>query len=119
MSNTNENFNNGAVGWSNNTTRIVGGEQVHGRFSGNQDVEATFAVSPSAASYTVEFDFYELDSWDGEYFYVYVDGKTINLGRFSGNSDESGYQKFGTTSDGIEWSIVSGAVQDLSNTVSR
>jgi hypothetical protein len=113
---SNENFDAGATGWNNNTTRTVGGERILGRFSGSLDAEKTFAVSQDVAGYLITFDFYELDSWDNEEFYVYVDGKAVNLGRFSHGSDESENQKSGTSADDISWSYSSGARQYLSNT---
>jgi hypothetical protein len=112
---SNENFNAGATGWNNNNTRIVGEERILGRFTGAQDVKKTFFV-PRADSYTVSFDFYEIDSWNNEEFYVYVDGKAINLGRFSYNSNENENIKSGITVDEIAWSYSSAPPEDLINT---
>ena len=112
-----EDFNAGASGWSINSTHEIGGlGTVLGRFSGAQDVEKTFTVPAGADGVKIKFDFIEVDSWNDEAFYVYVDGKEVNLGNFTHSSDESENTKSGTTADGIEWRYTSGELSNRSGT---
>ena len=72
-----EDFETSASGWTNNTTTI-GNESFTtflGRFGGtggNEAVSKTFALSGDQDRVTIEFDFYEIDSWDQEAFMVFV-----------------------------------------------
>ncbi|MDD3462782.1 MAG: retention module-containing protein, partial [Sulfurospirillaceae bacterium] len=92
-----ENFQNGASGWNVNTTTNGGAELTSflGRFggsasrtSGDQEVFKTFDLGEEYAGQrvTVEFDMYEIDSWDGtgyqgegeERFQVFVNGALVS-----------------------------------------
>ncbi len=85
-----ENFEGGATGWSNNTTTAGGTylTQFLGRHSmegGAQNVHKTYTLS-AAQNYTIiEFDMYKLDTWDGEFFRVFInDTQSINLSLTAG-----------------------------------
>lgn len=100
-----EDFENGASGWSNNTTTSItdNGDTTQvpatrflGRFptnsvcSGNPcSSESPFILTktysfPSYANYEVEieFDFYEIDTWDGERFEFYANNNLIAVDHF-------------------------------------
>ncbi|MCY2983755.1 MAG: Ig-like domain-containing protein, partial [Planctomycetota bacterium] len=77
-----ENFNNGASGWNVNTNEGAGSEFTGflGRFGGTNGQQGVFKSFPAPAGVTsvvVEFDFYEIDSWDGEAFQVFGNDKLI------------------------------------------
>lgn len=68
-----EDFEAGASGWSDNKTETpganAGGFTRHlGRHGQNGTTSKTFALSGTQTSVTVAFDWYRLDSWDGELF---------------------------------------------------
>ena len=65
-----EDFESGAIGWSNNTTTSAGElTNFLGRFggtNGNQGVSKTFDFAGrEGETVTIEFDMYRIDSWDG------------------------------------------------------
>ncbi len=74
-----ENFESGATGWSNNQT-ISGGGSLTNYLGGwgsemlETQVFKDFALSGSQSSVTITFDMYEIDTWDGEAFKVWIDG---------------------------------------------
>jgi len=71
--------------------------------TGMYDPVKTFKVPPTANSITLEFDFYEIDKWQGEdCFYAYVNNETIELNYFAFDKDE--ISKGNTTKNGIVWS---------------
>lgn len=75
-----ETFENGAIGWSDNTTTSASElTQFLGRFVGTEGKEGVsktydFGVENAGKKVTIEFDVYEIDSWDGEQFKVFVNG---------------------------------------------
>jgi hypothetical protein len=83
-----EDFQTGATGWSNNTTetsnpyftRFLGRHSLDG---GAQNVFKTYALSGTQDHVVLVFDFYEIDSWDGESFRVFIDDALIFNGSFS------------------------------------
>lgn len=87
-----EDFENDIVGW--NLTNIYnGGTQATtflGRWgsgsSATDYVNKTFSFGSENANkaVTIKFDFYEIDSWDDEIFYVYINGIRHNLSTFPG-----------------------------------
>lgn len=72
--------------------------------------EKTFQVPANADSADIEFDFYQLDSWDDnnrrgpDKFLVDVNGKCVDLG-FFGMFDAMGLEE---GPDGIKWSTMKG-----------
>ncbi len=73
-----ENFESGATGWSNNQTVAGGGTLTNylggwGNENGATQVFKDFSLSGAQSSVTITFDMYEMDSWDGEAFKVWVD----------------------------------------------
>ena len=82
-----EDFNGGASGWTNNQTDSGAGNGYLGRL-GTALVEKSFALPSGATTATISFDFLEIDSWDGESFFVTVNGREINLGAFGWTADE-------------------------------
>ena len=86
-----ESFEKGAAGWSNNSVTNGGGSlgSFLGRFSemgsskGNeQTVFKTFNAPEGVTSVMVEFDFLELDSWDGEKFQIFGNDKLVSSQSF-------------------------------------
>ena len=68
-----EDFEGTVTGWSNNTVSDPGGNgggftKHLGRYGQDGTVSKTFALSGSQTAVNIEFDFYRLDSWDGEFF---------------------------------------------------
>jgi opacity protein-like surface antigen len=68
-----EDFETGASGWSDNKTEDPGansgGFTRHlGRHGAGATTSKTFTLTGTQSSVTVAFDFYRLDSWDGEFF---------------------------------------------------
>lgn len=106
-----EDFQSGATGWSDNTTETGGGTYLtrylgrHSQEAGAQNTYKTYTLS-GAQDYTViTFDMYKIDSWDGEFFRVFInDSQVINLSLTQG-----AYQQPADGSSGI----VSYTVQEL------
>ncbi|MCK5830891.1 MAG: tandem-95 repeat protein, partial [Methylococcales bacterium] len=80
-----ENFEDGAEGWSNNTVTETNGNATDflGQFGGTKGEEGIsktydFGVSHAGENVTIEFDMYEIDSWDDEQFNVFVNGKMVS-----------------------------------------
>ncbi len=78
---TDENFENGATGWSDNRTEHGG---IHftrflGRFGWDRsnEVSKDFELSGMQTQVSISFDFFEIDSWDWETFYVYINGNIV------------------------------------------
>jgi len=81
-----EDFEGGATGWSDNVTTNLGGELTEflGRFGGTdgkEGVSKTFNLGMENAGkiVTVEFDMFEIDSWDGS--------NSFNLENEDGNAE--------------------------------
>lgn len=78
-----EDFESGASGWSNSITEDSGHPAFTsflGRFGGTGGVQAvtkTYALSGDELEATIQFDLYEIDSWDGEYFRVYINDTQV------------------------------------------
>ena len=80
-----ENFENGAFGWSNNTVTETNGEfgDFLGRFGGTSGTEGVsktfdFGTEHTGQTVTIEFDMYEIDSWDGESFKVFTNNNEVS-----------------------------------------
>lgn len=84
-----EDFENGAGGWSANTTQSGSAELTSflGRFNENFDgispeeaiIEKTFAISPDVKEVIIEFDQYEMGDWGGDdQFVVFINGEAIS-----------------------------------------
>jgi GTP cyclohydrolase III len=77
-----EDFQAGAAGWSDNTTENGGAIYTtflgrHSLDGGTQNVFKTYALSGTQNYVTISFDFYEIDSWDGENFKIFVDDAVV------------------------------------------
>ncbi len=78
-----EDFEGGATGWSNNATdssELASFTQFLGRHAGALDeptevVNKQFSLSGLQNWVFLDFDLYQIDSWEREEFLVYVDGK--------------------------------------------
>ncbi len=110
-----EDFEGGTSGWNNNTTSTDSKlSEFWGRFnrninvSGNQELYQTFALSGTQDYVTIEFDFFEFDTWDNEYFYVFIDDTQVL------NSHLYRYTIFDTEANG-ETGNVSYRVQELTD----
>ncbi|MGI9420425.1 MAG: cadherin domain-containing protein, partial [Geminicoccaceae bacterium] len=97
-----EDFESGATGWSDNTTS-AGGGGLDGNYLGNfggtngeQAVYKIFELSGEQDSVTINFDFLEFDTWNGEEFKIWVDDQLVSTDtyytqQFYGQSDVSTY----------------------------
>ncbi len=83
---TDEDFENGATGWSNNRTKKTAKDnpvftEFLGDFFGpdeeNRTVSKTFPLSGTQTDVKIRFDFYEIDSWDNEVLSLFIDGSTV------------------------------------------
>ena len=110
-----ENYANGAdAGWwdpwamqQHNGDKYLGG--FGNTYRTTDDTAKTFNVPAGTEKLKVEFDFLEVDSWDGEHFYAFVDGKRIDLGKFFvdynyGNRTEGQSGQAGN----ISWTVSNG-----------
>ncbi len=91
---TNEDFETGAVGWSDNTTTDGGStfSQFLGRFGGSQGsqlVYKDFALSGNQTQVTIAFDFYEIDSWDYEFFNIFIDDNLVRQDEYKHNREDA------------------------------
>lgn len=80
-----EDFESGATGWSDNTTTTEAGTRFlgrHGGTGGSQSLFKTFALSGNQTQVNIQFDFYEIDSWDIEEFTVFVDDVAVATDQF-------------------------------------
>ena len=105
-----ENFENGATGWTDNTTTSGGSFFTNflGRFSGSggaESISKTFEL-PDTDQIIITFDVYEIDSWDNEDFNVFIDGTEIfNTNWRHTSSDEN---SSGSSGD-ISWDVTRNA----------
>ncbi|MBB6521888.1 cadherin repeat domain-containing protein [Pseudoteredinibacter isoporae] len=107
-----EDFENGATGWSNNTTSDGGSPTgtVLGRFGGPNiftgnapdSTEKTFALGSGADRAVIEFNLYEFDSWDGESFVVEVNGERVEIASLSHQRDDGATSG---TQGSLSWSM--------------
>ncbi|WP_188353749.1 beta strand repeat-containing protein, partial [Malaciobacter pacificus] len=116
-----EDFENGSTGWSDNTVTETNTNATDflGNFGGTGGSEGVykkyyFGSMHAGESVTIEFDMYEIDSWDGSYhgdnFYVFVNGYEVQVDSYSyvegeDNSDttnDTDLDNIGTT--GVYWS---------------
>jgi len=92
----NEDFEAGAAGWTNSTTEDGGANfsRFLGRFgnetfgNGNQVNSKTYALSGTQTQVNFSLNFYEVDSWDGEVFRVFVNGVQLFADAFQHNVDQ-------------------------------
>lgn len=94
-----EDFEGGSTGWNNNTTTNDSlFSEFLGRFNrninvgGNQELFQTFTLSGDQDYVTIEFDLYEIDSWDNEWFYIFINDQQIRSDRLRHNVfEDNGY----------------------------
>ncbi len=91
---TDEDFESGASGWSNNTTTNGGNPFTtflgrHGGTGGNQGLYKDFTLSGDQTEVTINFDFYEIDSWDNEYFNIFVNDVLIRQDHYQHNVEDA------------------------------
>ncbi len=77
-----DNFESGSNGWNANTESSQGFEtgDMLGRIGGtggDEAVSKTYDIPSDVNEVNISFSFYEIDSWDGESFQVFVDGKLL------------------------------------------
>lgn len=95
---TDEDFESGASGWNDNSTESHGvftsflGR--HGGSGGQQYLHKTYALSGNQTEVTINFDFYEIDSWDFERFNIFVDNWKVADDMYKHYYEEA---PFGTT----------------------
>ena len=99
-----EDFEAGAIGWTSAGT-TAGGRNFSsflGRFGASQETEKTYQVEDTSHAVTFAFDLYEIDSWEGEAFKLFVDDELVFSKRlFAGRNDG----KSSGSADGISWKI--------------
>ena len=95
-------WTNGKIDYDRGFTKFLG------RFIKNDaDPHKTYTVNKNADAVVIEFDFYEIDSWnsDSRYgpdcIYVWIDGEKLDLGVFASRRDEG--TRRGVTTNGIAW----------------
>ena len=102
-----ENFESGATGWSDNTTTNGGSILTnflgrHSQEAGAQLTSKTYNLSGMQDYVTISFDMYEIDSWDGENFYIYIDNLVaynVSLSQSTLNSPADG------SSGAVSWLV--------------
>ncbi len=121
-----EDFESGATGWSDNTTSS-GGAGLDGNYLGNfgdtggaQTIYKTFTLSGDQDSVTINFDFWEFDTWNGEDFKIWVDDVLISTDvyytqEYYGSSDSSTY---GTSTSGTTSNLGEGSYYDQTHSYS-
>ncbi len=77
-----DNFEGAVTGWSNNSVDAsTGFTRFLGRFnSSRRDTSRTFTMPPDTTQLVITFDFYEIDSWDGDEgdsFETWINGTRI------------------------------------------
>lgn len=100
-----EDFEDGALGWSDNktTTGSAAFTRFLGRFAQQQETSKTYIVDEAAQEVVITFDVYEIDSWDGEAFRVSVNGEEVfakPLRNSFTDSSESGIR------NAVQWRIL-------------
>ena len=91
---TNEDFESGASGWNNNTATDGGSTFTtflgrHSGTGGSQGLYKDFTLSGDQTEVTINFDFYEIDSWDNEYFNIYVNDTLIRQDLYQHNREDA------------------------------
>ncbi|MGI9506241.1 MAG: cadherin domain-containing protein, partial [Geminicoccaceae bacterium] len=121
-----EDFEAGATGWSDNTT-TAGGAGLDGSYLGNfgdtggsQTIYKTFSLSGNQDSVTINFDFWEFDTWNGEDFKIWVDDQLISTDtyytqEYYGSSDSSTY---GTSTSSTSSDLGHGMYSDQTHSYS-
>ncbi|MGI9489417.1 MAG: DVUA0089 family protein [Geminicoccaceae bacterium] len=121
-----EDFESGASGWSDNETS-AGGAGLDGNYLGNfgdtggaQTIYKTFSLSGDQDSVTINFDFWEFDTWNGEEFKIWVDDQLISTDtyftqQYYGSSDSSTY---GTSTSGTTSNLGEGGYNDQTHSYS-
>ncbi|MDW1947686.1 tandem-95 repeat protein [Vibrio sp. 812(2023)] len=77
-----DNFESGSNGWNANTESSQGFEtgDMLGRIGGtggDEAVSKTYDIPSDVNEVNISFSFYEIDSWDGESFQIFVDGEQL------------------------------------------
>ncbi|MDW1499794.1 tandem-95 repeat protein [Vibrio sp. YT-19(2023)] len=77
-----DNFESGSNGWNANTESSQGFEtgDMLGRIGGtggNEAVSKTYEIPSDVNEVNISFSFYEIDSWDGESFQIFVGGEQL------------------------------------------
>ena len=90
-----DNFNSGSDGWNQSTSSSdnFNTGNLLGRFGGtggNEAVFKNFDLPDGVSEVTLQFTLYEIDSWDGEQFQVFVDGQQYHAKSYSHGSIASG-----------------------------
>uniref|UniRef100_A0A7S1GIN0 Uncharacterized protein n=2 Tax=Cyclophora tenuis TaxID=216820 RepID=A0A7S1GIN0_CYCTE len=130
----NEDFeDNGLTGWTNGVLQYSTEFTTFlGRYGNNnsgpgKDPYKTYRIPSDATSIILEFNFYELDSWDGRYeadqAILVVNNKSLSLGRFDMYDNENGrngsahYMTFELSSEADPFNIGFGSFFDQKHLV--
>ncbi|WP_299613916.1 Hint domain-containing protein [uncultured Tateyamaria sp.] len=103
-----DDFENGADGWTNNTTETDPdlGTSL-GRFGagdGTIATQRTFELGEDAQQVQVEFDALLLDSWDGEDFIITLNGEEVRFSHLAGDTSSPASQSF-VGADGATYTL--------------
>ena len=88
----------GRLDYSRGFTRFLGRYGRSNSGIGRDPYKVYHGIPKNAVSVTLQFNFYEIDSWDGrrqsDYACVLVDGRPVDLGRFDSSWNENGRNGF-------------------------
>lgn len=96
------NFESGTSPFLGGTIQNFNGSKVLGGLSGASATQIQFDYNGDAEGVFIEFDFYEIDSWDNEQFKITIAGNVVDLGTFQVNRDSDMGVRAGE-SNGIYW----------------
>lgn len=102
-----ENFQSGATGWANNTTSTSNPylTQYLGGFTQDGNVQTnykTYSLSGTENYVVITLDFYEIDTWDAEFFKIYVDDTLVINHNFQNTTYDT---PAGGSSGAVSWRV--------------
>ncbi|WP_147124771.1 Hint domain-containing protein [Shimia ponticola] len=105
-----EDFDTGATGWTDTSTNALNdGDQYLGAFGstgGAVATQKTFNLDPTMGAMVMEFDLRTTDSWDGENFFIEINGEQISSKSHQvGNSGNGDSSTTFTHSDGTVYNV--------------
>jgi len=91
---TDEDFESGAYGWNNNLTTYGGTTFTtflgrNGGSVGAQSLYKDFTLTGNQTEVAISFHFYEIDSWDYEWFYIYINDTVVRQDQYKHNVEEA------------------------------
>ena len=111
-----EDFEGGAPGWTNGKTEHAAAlTNFLGRYAKDTpQPEKTYNIASDAKSATIDFDFYQIDSWSApDNFGMSINGKYVDFGQMSVLENVRPLESNAKTDDGITWTIKSSELKEL------